>query len=238
MAESSTKPYLIRAIHQWCTDNGFTPYVTVAVDARTRVPMEHVHDNEIVLNVSPLATHRLHLGNDLIEFQARFGGVPRELSIPVENITAIYARENGHGMAFEVVRAPEDAAADAQALAAEVDLPGVDATGAGGADAGASNAAQADSPSADAAGGASTAPGRRRDAGKWAKAPQLVAVSTASDEGAERQSRKPRVASPPEVKPEAGSNPDVDASAPEDPDHPDPAPTKPRQSRPKLTRIK
>lgn len=105
MAETSTKPYLIRAIYEWCNDNGYTPYLAVAVDERTLVPREHVKGGEIVLNVSPMATHRLQLGNDLITFQARFAGVARELSIPVENVSAIYARENGHGMAFDVPRA-------------------------------------------------------------------------------------------------------------------------------------
>jgi stringent starvation protein B len=103
---SSTKPYLIRAIYEWCNDNGFTPYLAVAVDERTQVPREYVKGGEIVLNVSPMATNRLSLGNDLIAFQARFGGVARELSIPVENVSAIYARENGHGMAFDVPKAP------------------------------------------------------------------------------------------------------------------------------------
>ena len=105
MAETSTKPYLIRAIYEWCNDNGYTPYLAVAVDERTQVPREHVKGGEIVLNVSPMATNRLSLGNDLIAFQARFGGVARELSIPVENVSAIYARENGHGMAFDVPKA-------------------------------------------------------------------------------------------------------------------------------------
>ena len=105
MAETSTKPYLIRAIYEWCNDNGYTPYLAVAVDERTQVPREHVKAGEIVLNVSPMATNRLALGNDLISFQARFGGVARELSIPVENVSAIYARENGHGMAFDVPKA-------------------------------------------------------------------------------------------------------------------------------------
>jgi len=105
MAETSTKPYLIRAIYEWCNDNGYTPYLAVAVDERTLVPREHVKGGEIVLNVSPMATHRLQLGNDLITFQARFAGVARELSIPVDNVSAIYARENGHGMAFDVPRA-------------------------------------------------------------------------------------------------------------------------------------
>jgi stringent starvation protein B len=103
---SSTKPYFIRAIHEWCTDNGFTPYLAVSVDARTIVPREHVKAGEIVLNVSHGATGRLQMGNDLITFQARFGGVARDLSVPVENVSAIYARENGHGMAFEVPKAP------------------------------------------------------------------------------------------------------------------------------------
>ena len=106
MAESSTKPYLIRAIYEWCNDNGFTPYLAVAVDERTQVPREYVKGGEIVLNVSPMATARLSLGNDLISFQARFGGVARELSIPVENVSAVYARENGHGMAFDVPKSP------------------------------------------------------------------------------------------------------------------------------------
>lgn len=106
MAETSTKPYLIRAIYEWCNDNGFTPYLAVAVDERTQVPREYVKAGEIVLNVSPMATQRLSMGNDLIAFQARFGGIARELSIPVENVSAIYARENGHGMAFDVPKAP------------------------------------------------------------------------------------------------------------------------------------
>lgn len=122
MAEISTKPYLIRAIYEWCADNGFTPYIAVAVTERTLVPREYVKNGEIVLNVSSQATHRLSIGNELIEFQARFGGVARELSIPVENVSAIYARENGHGMAFDVPKAlavvenaPEQAPAPAPA---------------------------------------------------------------------------------------------------------------------------
>jgi stringent starvation protein B len=105
MAETSTKPYLIRAIYEWCNDNGFTPYLAVAVDEHTQVPREHVKAGEIVLNVSPTATNRLLLGNDRVTFQARFGGQARELSIPIENVSAIYARENGHGMAFDVPKA-------------------------------------------------------------------------------------------------------------------------------------
>jgi stringent starvation protein B len=106
----STKPYLIRAIHQWCTDNGFTPYLAVSVDARTRVPMEHVRDGQIVLNLDYEATGRLEIGNDVITFQARFGGVARDLLVPIGSVAAIYARENGGGMAFE----PEPAGAVAE----------------------------------------------------------------------------------------------------------------------------
>lgn len=107
MPEISTKPYLLRAIYEWCTDNGYTPYLAAAVDARTRVPREFVKNGEIVLNVSFTATSGLKMENDFIHFNARFGGVSREISIPVENVVAIYARENGQGMAFEVSLSPE-----------------------------------------------------------------------------------------------------------------------------------
>jgi stringent starvation protein B len=102
MADTSTKPYLIRAIHEWCSDNGYTPYLAVAVDARCVVPRDYVKAGEIVLNVSISATNALAMGNELIEFQARFGGVARDISVPIECVTAVYARENGHGMAFDV----------------------------------------------------------------------------------------------------------------------------------------
>src|SRR3954466_10408746 len=98
---TSTKPYLLRAIYEWCVDNGYTPYLSVVVDARTRVPMEYVRDGEIVLNIGPLATNRLQIGNEMIECTARFAGTVRELSIPVICVAAIYARENGNGMSFE-----------------------------------------------------------------------------------------------------------------------------------------
>lgn len=98
----STKPYLLRALWEWCTDNGFTPHIAVNVDERTRVPREFVRDGQIVLNIGSTATNKLQMGNDFVEFQARFGGVARELSVPVGQVTAIYARENGAGMAFEI----------------------------------------------------------------------------------------------------------------------------------------
>ncbi len=102
MSEPSTKPYLIRAIFEWCTDSGYTPFIAVHVDANTRVPQEFVKNNEIVLNVSALATSKLQIGNEVLEFQARFGGKARAISVPIANVSAIYARENGHGMAFDL----------------------------------------------------------------------------------------------------------------------------------------
>ena len=97
---TSTRPYLIRALHEWCTDNGFTPYLAVRVDSSVQVPQEYVKEGEIVLNLSLEATSALRLGNDFIEFTARFAGKPREIMVPVGRVTAIYARENGQGMAF------------------------------------------------------------------------------------------------------------------------------------------
>ena len=99
---TSTRPYLIRALHDWCTDNGFTPYIAVYVDASVQVPLEYVKNNEIVLNVGFEATTALKLGNDFVEFKARFGGAAREIVVPVDHIVAIYARENGQGMAFPI----------------------------------------------------------------------------------------------------------------------------------------
>lgn len=98
----STKPYLLRAIWDWCNDNGFTPYVAVHVDGSCRVPREFVKDNQIVLNVGMEATNKLQISNDYITFQARFGGVARDISVPTTRVAAIYARENGAGMAFDV----------------------------------------------------------------------------------------------------------------------------------------
>lgn len=101
MSETSTKPYLLRAIYEWCTDNGYTPYLAARVDAQTRVPMQFVKNGEIVLNISFEATSGLKMDNEFVNFSARFGGVSRDISVPVDNVIAIYARENGQGMAFE-----------------------------------------------------------------------------------------------------------------------------------------
>lgn len=116
---TSTRPYLIRALHDWCTDNGFTPYIAVFVDRLVQVPMEYVKNNEIVLNVGFEATSGLKLGNETIEFRARFGGVSRDIIVPVDHVVAIYARENGQGMAFPVPT--ESAPAASPAAAAKAD---------------------------------------------------------------------------------------------------------------------
>lgn len=102
----STKPYLMRAIYEWCVDQGFTPYIQVVVDSRTRVPREYVRDGQIVLNIGVEATHQLNMGNEEVTFQARFNGKAFPISVPVDAVAAVYARENGQGMAFEV-GAPE-----------------------------------------------------------------------------------------------------------------------------------
>jgi stringent starvation protein B len=98
---TSTRPYLIRALYEWCTDNGFTPYVAVLVDESVHVPREYVKNGEIVLNLSPDATHKLTLGNDVIQFSARFGGVSREISIPVDTVGGIFAKETAQGLFFD-----------------------------------------------------------------------------------------------------------------------------------------
>ena len=100
LESTSTRPYLIRALYEWCTDNGYTPYVAVQVDDSVQVPREYVKNNEIVLNISFDATSSLKLGNDFIEFKARFAGSAREIMVPISHVIAIYARENGQGMAF------------------------------------------------------------------------------------------------------------------------------------------
>ncbi len=114
----STKPYLIRAIHEWCLDQGFTPYLQVVVDSRSRVPREHVRDGQIVLNVGTSATNQLILGNDEIQFQARFNGSVFSILVPVDAVAAIYARENGQGMAFDIEPVKVEAVAEQSALAA------------------------------------------------------------------------------------------------------------------------
>ncbi len=129
-SEIPTKPYLMRALYEWCLDNGYTPHLAVKVDARTQVPLEYVKNGEITLNVGPTAVHKMQIGNDLVEFSARFGGIARQISVPVANVFAIYGRETGHGMTFDLDAAKLTvqavAAADAAAatpLTPATDLP-------------------------------------------------------------------------------------------------------------------
>jgi stringent starvation protein B len=120
MQEISTKPYLLRALYEWCTDNGFTPHIAVRVDAATRVPRQFVRNDEIVLNISFEATSQLQMGNEWIEFSARFSGKSHKIEVQVTNVLAIYARENGQGMAFPV-EPSSHAAADASGAARPVE---------------------------------------------------------------------------------------------------------------------
>jgi stringent starvation protein B len=117
-SEIPTKPYLLRALYEWCVDNGYTPHLAVKVDSRAQVPPEYVKNGEITLNVGPTAVHKMQIGNDLVEFSARFGGIARQISVPVANVYAIYGRETGHGMTFDV-----DAAKLTIQSVAEVEAP-------------------------------------------------------------------------------------------------------------------
>ena len=116
---TSTRPYLVRALHEWCTDNGFTPYVAVLVDDTVQVPREYVNNGEIVLNVSFDATSGMQLSNEFIQFKARFGGVAREIVVPMGRVIAIYAKENGQGMAFPAPAASSGSHADDATVAAD-----------------------------------------------------------------------------------------------------------------------
>ncbi|KAA0213247.1 MAG: ClpXP protease specificity-enhancing factor [Lautropia sp.] len=179
MAEISTRPYLIRALYEWCTDNGYRPYIAVAVDERTIVPREFVRNDEIVLNISATATNRLTIGNELLEFEARFSGVARQVSIPIENVSAIFAQETGHGMAFEVPKAP--AAAPGHAPAATVE----------GEPAAADSGAHA--PSAEESAGPAAAPA----GGRARRRPKLSAVPAPGEEAPRPARRKPQISALP-----------------------------------------
>ena len=129
MAEKPTKPYLIRAIHEWCSDSGLTPYLSVKVDAATRVPPEHVKNGEIVLNVAYDATHRLTIGNEVVQFSARFNGTSRECSIPIAAVAGIFARENGQGLFFPPETA-EPVSGQTDTAPADPDTPAAPTSGA------------------------------------------------------------------------------------------------------------
>jgi len=115
----STRPYLIRALFEWCNDNAFTPYIAVKVDSNVQVPKEYVQNGEIVLNISLEATSGLQLGNEFVEFKARFGGTPRQIIVPIAQVIAIYARENGQGMAFPAPAASSSTSTDANTRQAD-----------------------------------------------------------------------------------------------------------------------
>lgn len=130
MGLTSTKPYMLRAMHEWCMDNNLTPHLLVAVDNQTHVPMAYVKEGEIVLNLSYGATKDLHIGNDAIIFSARFGGVSQNLYVPVHAVKGIFARENGQGMFFEIEAAPaivglKDASSTAPEIASDKALEAI-----------------------------------------------------------------------------------------------------------------
>lgn len=108
----SQQPYFLRALYEWCVDSSLTPYLTVRVDARTRVPQAYVKDGQIVLNVGPNAVRNMHMDNEWVTFSARFGGTSHSIEIPVGNVLAIYAKETGEGMGFESMLPNPDADAD------------------------------------------------------------------------------------------------------------------------------
>jgi stringent starvation protein B len=116
MSEIPTKPYILRALYEWCVDNGYTPHLAVKVDAQVQVPAEYVKGGEITLNISPTAVHKLQMGNELIEFSARFGGVARQIAVPIVAVHALYARETGQGMTFDIepVKPPVQATAEGE----------------------------------------------------------------------------------------------------------------------------
>lgn len=120
MADTSLRPYLIRAIYEWCTDAGNTPYVAVKLNEATRVPLAYSKNGEIVLNLSHSATRNLTINNELIQFSARFGGISHEISVPIDAVSGIFARETGKGMFFEV-GSPESPAPAVGSFAAGVE---------------------------------------------------------------------------------------------------------------------
>src|SRR5512139_1462573 len=122
MSEQSAKPYLVRAICEWCADSGFTPYLAVKVNAETRVPAGFVKNGEIVLNVSASATRRLTIDNDWVQFSARFGGVSQEVAVPMSAVAGIFAKESGYGFAFAIAQDPATVlAAATEPVAGDID---------------------------------------------------------------------------------------------------------------------
>jgi stringent starvation protein B len=115
MSEQSAKPYLVRAICEWCADNGLTPYLNVRVNGQTRVPAAYVKNGEIVLNISASATRHLTVDNNGVHFSARFSGSSQEVAVPLDAIAGVFAKETGYGFAFTVARDPAASLAAATA---------------------------------------------------------------------------------------------------------------------------
>jgi stringent starvation protein B len=102
-AMTTNKPYMIRAIHEWIVDNDCTPYIVFMADfPGVEVPQDFVRDGQITLNIAPSAVRDLQLGNSEVSFNARFSGMPTDISGPIDAVMAIFAKENGQGMGFEV----------------------------------------------------------------------------------------------------------------------------------------
>ena len=118
----AAKPYLVRAICEWCSDNGFTPYLNVKVNGETRVPVAYVKNGEIVLNVSPSATRHLTIDNHGVRFSARFSGTSQEVSVPMSAVAGVFAKETGYGFAFTIARDPVASLAAATAPPPEADI--------------------------------------------------------------------------------------------------------------------
>ena len=124
MSEQSAKPFLVRALYEWCVEQGYTPYLAVRVDTKTRVPMEFVKNGEIVLNVGPLATHKLTMDNDWVLFNARFNGTSQELAVPFAAVIGIFAKETGYGMGFQpTLDAAESDSGQSVAIVGNTDEP-------------------------------------------------------------------------------------------------------------------
>jgi len=102
MSMNSSRPYLLRALYEWILENNCTPYIVVNAYAQdVQVPQDYVKDGQIILNISPVAVHALHMSNDAVEFNGRFAGIPTPVYVPITAVMGIYARENGQGMVFE-----------------------------------------------------------------------------------------------------------------------------------------
>lgn len=242
MAELSTKPYLIRAIHEWCTDSGYRPHIAVVVDEDTVVPREFVRNGEIVLNVSAAATNRLRITNEFVEFEARFGGIARSVSVPIDNVTAIYAQETGHGMAFDVpkalalvpepAQAGEDARGPSESVLADVENAGKGEAGdVAAADVAGSGAERGPGVAPESAAAGASTRARRRPKLTAVPAP-APAVAETKEAAAPKSPKRRRKGSP--AKADEPSAPAVEERPPSGGD-PEP---RPPSGPPRLTRVK